>query len=197
MKLFILMTAKNVMKHFPVLSMCIIVGVLLVGTQMVQGQPKTSEEKIQNAMSAAPASISRDATIMDYPAREGDGPTELRKGTNAWFCFPDNPGSPSNDPICVDKVWLDFFQAYMTQTEPKVTAPGISYMLQGGSDSSNSDPFAPPPSNTEDWIISPPHLMVIIPGKLDPTVFSTDFNSGGPWIMWEGTPYEHLMVPVK
>jgi hypothetical protein len=26
--------------------------------------------------------------------------------------------------------------------------------------------------------------------------FPTDPNSGGPWVMWKGTPYAHLMVPV-
>jgi hypothetical protein len=33
--------------------------------------------------------------------------------------------------------------------------------------------------------------------QLDPSVYSTDPNSGAPWIMWGGTPYEHLMIPVK
>ena len=31
----------------------------------------------------------------------------------------------------------------------------------------------------------------------DPSVYSSDANSGTPWIMWAGTPYEHLMIPVK
>jgi hypothetical protein len=26
--------------------------------------------------------------------------------------------------------------------------------------------------------------------------FPTDPKSGGPWVMWKGTPYAHLMVPV-
>jgi hypothetical protein len=41
----------------------------------------------------------------------------------------------------------------------------------------------------------PPHLM-LFGTKLDTKVYSTDPHSG-PWIMWTGTPYEHLMVPVK
>jgi hypothetical protein len=24
----------------------------------------------------------------------------------------------------------------------------------------------------------------------------TDPNNGGPWVMWKGTPYAHIMVPV-
>jgi len=27
--------------------------------------------------------------------------------------------------------------------------------------------------------------------------FSTDPKNGGPWVMWKGTPYAHLMVPVS
>lgn len=43
---------------------------------------------------------------------------------------------------------------------------------------------------------TPPHVMLLLPGDLDQSVFSTDPDSGEPWIMWAGTPYEHLMMPV-
>jgi hypothetical protein len=39
--------------------------------------------------------------------------------------------------------------------------------------------------------------MVLIPGKWDPAVFTKDHHSGGPYVMFGGTPYEHLMVPVE
>ena len=26
--------------------------------------------------------------------------------------------------------------------------------------------------------------------------YSTDPKNGGPWVMWKGTPYAHIMVPV-
>jgi hypothetical protein len=38
--------------------------------------------------------------------------------------------------------------------------------------------------------------MVVVPGELDPTLFTTDHTSGLPYIMWAGTPYEHIMMPV-
>jgi hypothetical protein len=38
--------------------------------------------------------------------------------------------------------------------------------------------------------------MVIMPGDIDQTVFTTDPLSGEPFIMWAGTPYEHIMMPV-
>ncbi len=153
--------------------------------------------KIQNAMSAGPAAIAKNATIMDWPAKEGDEPPVLRKGTNEWTCFPDDPGSPGNDPMCFDKTWMVWADAWMHKKDLKITTAGIAYMLQGGSDASNTDPFATKPAPGEKWINAKPHLMVLVPGKLDPKLYSSDPNSGGPWIMWGGTPYEHLMVPVK
>ena len=38
--------------------------------------------------------------------------------------------------------------------------------------------------------------MLIMPEALDQSVFSTDHASGGPFIMFAGTPYEHIMMPV-
>jgi hypothetical protein len=156
MKTLILITGRSVMKQARVIPVFLALGVL-VFTQMVQGQPKTPEEKIQNTMSAAPSSIAKDATIMDWPAmdwpaKEGDKLTALRKGTNAWTCLPDYPGSPGNDPMCLDKMWMVWLEAYMTKTEPKLTAPGIAYMLQGGSDASNTDPFATAPPAGAQWL---------------------------------------------
>jgi hypothetical protein len=81
--------------------------------------------------------------------------------------------------------------------EPKLSAPGIGYMLQGGGSASNTDPFTKKPAPGDTWMKEPPHIMWFPAGKLDAGVYSTDMHSGGPWIMWGGTPYEHLMVPVQ
>ena len=72
----------------------------------------------------------------------------------------------------------------------------MGYMLQGGGSPSNTDPFATKPPEGKKWLQEPPHLM-LFGVKLDPSVYSSDANSGAPWIMWAGTPYEHLMIPVK
>lgn len=191
------------MKRLRIIPMFVIVSCVLL-TQNLRAQmhasqatPKSKKAKIQNAMSAAPKTIAKDATILDYPAKEGDQPPVLRRGANDWTCFPDDPNSPGNDPMCLDKMGMVWLQALMMKTEPKLTTPGLSYMLQGGSDASNADPFATQPPAGTPWVTSPPHIMVFSTGKLDPTVFSSDPHSGGPWIMWGGTPYEPLMVPVK
>lgn len=157
----------------------------------------TAEWKIPNAMSAAPESISSAATVLDWPASEGAQPTELKKGTNEWTCFPNSPETPSNDPICVDKQSMQWFGAYLSKTQPKITQSGIAYMLQGGGTASNADPFAKTPPAGEHWMVEPPHIMVFPAGQLDEKVYGVDHSKGSPWVMWAGTPYEHLMVPVE
>lgn len=157
----------------------------------------TVDEQIQNALSAAPPAIAEHATIIDWPAPAWDQLVELRAGDNDWTCFPDDPGNPVNDPMCLDKMWMVWLEAVMTGTEPHYTGPGVSYMLQGGSDPSNTDPALMQPPEGHEWNITPAHVMFVFPDKLAPDAFSTDPNSGGPYIMYLGTPYEHVMVPVQ
>ena len=152
--------------------------------------------KIENAMSAAPSSISANATILDNEMDDAGAFVVLRVGSNDWSCFPDFPASPGNDPQCLDQTWLDWLYAFFAGEEPNVTVPGFAYMLQGGSDPSNTDPLATEPAAGEEWVSSPPHVMLLLPEELDQTAFSTDHDSGEPYVMWAGTPYEHIMMPV-
>jgi hypothetical protein len=155
-----------------------------------------AQAKIADAMRAAPSSISAQATILDYAMDAAGKFVVLREGGNGWSCFPDTPGTPSDDPMCLDQTWMAWMDAFMANKAPTTTVPGLAYMLQGGTDASNTDPFATEPAAGEEWVTSPPHVMIILPGKLDQTVFSTDEHSGQPWIMFAGTPYEHIMMPV-
>lgn len=168
-------------------------------TETVQpsAEPGLKEGKIPEALSAAPESVAKNATVMDFPTTAGGDLVELQKGTNDWTCFPDYPASPGKDPMCVDKQGMLWLQSYITQKAPNITQTGLAYMLEGGSDASNTDPFATKPTEGKDWITSPPHTMVFPANKLDQTVYSTDPKNGGPWIMWAGTPFEHLMIPVR
>src|SRR5262245_46057628 len=107
------------MRRLRIVSVFVTVSYVLLtqnlGAQMhaSQAAPKSKKAKIQNAMSAAPKAIAKDATILDYPAKEGDQPPVLRRGTNGWTCFPDDPNSPGNDPMCLDKMGTAWFQALM------------------------------------------------------------------------------------
>jgi hypothetical protein len=136
---------------------------------------------------------------LERPDRQramGGGLVQLRAGDNGWTCITDDPATPTNDPMCLDAQWLEWLTAVLEGREPEITAIGIAYMLQGGSVADNNDPSITEPPAGQAWQIDPPHLMILAPWDLDPALYSTDHRSGGPWIMFEGTPVEHLMVPV-
>lgn len=120
----------------------------------------------------------------------------LREGSNTWSCFPDAPGPPDVDPMCLDETWMTWLHTLVAGEEPDTQVLGLAYMLSGGSDASNTDPYAAEPEPGNEWIASPAHVMMILPGAIDQDVFTSDPLSGEPFIMWAGTPYEHLMMPV-
>jgi hypothetical protein len=123
---------------------------------------------------------------------------ELRKGTNDWVCVPTmtNAAKGELDPMCMDKSWQDWAQAYMAHRSPNVSGSGVAYMLKGDRGVSNTDPYAEKETADNRWVVSPPHIMMLYsdPKMLD--AYSDDPHNGGPWVMWKGTPYAHLMVPV-
>lgn len=156
----------------------------------------TPEWKMENAMSAAPRAIASGATLMDWPSTPTGQPTQLRAGTNGWTCFPDMPETPVNDPMCLDAQWNAWAAGWMAHKPPHVTAVGISYMLQGSADASNTDPYATKPDSGRPWVTAGPHIMVVVPDVRALRGLSTDWQGGGPYVMWAGTPYAHIMVPV-
>lgn len=162
------------------------------------GTAGASDRRIRNAMSAAPAAIAANATILEWPATAGMQMTTLRSGNNGWTCLPDNPGTPGNDPMCLDRQWMAWLDGYLNRRAPVITGTGIAYMLQGGSDASNTDPLATAPAAGSTWMSVPAHIMVVSPQRWDSTVFATEPGVEGtaPWIMFANTPWEHLMVPV-
>jgi len=74
---------------------------------------------------------------------------------------------------------------------------GIGYMLAGGSDASNTDPFATKPNPGDRWVDTGPHLMVLNIGTHFDGYPTTAANTKVPYVMFPGTPYAHLMIPVK
>jgi hypothetical protein len=180
----------------------LVVGIATIAVGLAHAVPVAGQDdadtqaKIEEAMSAAPSSVSANATILDNAMDDAGKFVVLREGSNGWYCLPDALGTPGPDPWCFDETWLDWAYAFVAQKEPNTTVVGIAYMLQGGSDASNTDPFATEPEAGNEWMNSGPHIMLLMPEDLAQSGFSPDFQSGGPWIMWAGTPYEHLMVPV-
>jgi hypothetical protein len=156
----------------------------------------TKAQKIANAVAAAPSSLSSKATVLDWPAKEGAAPEVLRAGSNGWNCFPDMPETKGNDPMCVDEPWMKWLEAYIARKTPEVTRVGIGYMIaSGGAWGSNTDPFAMTETADNQWSHHSPHVMILVPDPTSLTGMSTDHHNGGPYVMWAGTPYAHIMAP--
>ena len=49
----------------------------------------------------------------------------------------------------------------------------------------------------EDWIYSGSHLMLMPKDPASLEGVSTDFTTGAPYVMMEGTPFVHLMIPLE
>ncbi|MGH7548452.1 MAG: hypothetical protein ACREMM_09780 [Gemmatimonadales bacterium] len=158
--------------------------------------PGTPEWKIHNAMSSAPEAIASAATIMDWPATPGGQMTQLRAGTNGWTCLPDEPNTPSSDPMCLDQSFLAWADAWQNKKPVQIKRVGFGYMLQGG-EGSNTDPYATKPTPDNQWGKEGPHVMMVVPSVAALEGYTTDPKSGGPWVMWKGTPYAHVMMPIK
>jgi hypothetical protein len=158
----------------------------------------TKTHKIANAMTAAPLSISAKATILDWPADEKSQPMVLRAGTNGWTCLPDMPDTKGNDPMCMDEPWMKWVEAYMAKRAPNVGHVGIGYMLApGGAWGSNTDPFAMKERPDNHWGHHNPHMMIVVPDLKALEGVPTDPNNGGPYVMYAGTPYAHIMAPIS
>lgn len=159
--------------------------------------PKTDAEKIANAASAAPAAVSDAAAVIDID--EKGGLRTLREGSNGWVCNPDLSSTPTNDPQCQDPNGWEWVLAFVKQQKPPAGKVGFGYMLQGGSDPSNTDPMAMQPAPGEGWLMAPPHVMIFNMGERPPGYQATAAkpDTTRPWVMYPGTPYEHLMIPTR
>lgn len=165
----------------------ILVGFALLLPGGAQAQAPAPDNPIAYAESAGIPEIARNATIMDAEGKV------LRQGTNGWTCMA-LPGAP----MCVDRQWMSWLDAYINKREDvKVTAVGLAYMLRGDEGASNIRPFATGPTPDNQWVRTGSHLMIIVP---DPALLEgipTDPSRGGPYVMWRGTPFAHVMIPVE
>ena len=168
--------------------------------------PHTSVEwQVWAYSTAAPDYIANEATVLD------GGMNVLREGTNGWTCLPANPRGMSEPEsgwkdaheamaVCADGQSMLWMQAYLNGTKPgaNMTSDGYAWMLHGDMGEDNTKPLV---LNQEDaaeghWIESGPHLMRMPKDPSSLEGLTTDFNSGAPYVMFSGTDYAHLMIPV-
>ena len=145
---------------------------------------------LEDALRAAWPGMQEGATVVDW-----DG-NVLKAGANGYTCLPTPAMLPQGyAPMCMDAEWMKWADAWANRKDYAAQTLGISYMLSGDEGASNVDPYAEGPTADNEWIEEGAHLMIVAPpGLLDG--FPSDPHNGGPYVMWRGTPYAHLMVPV-
>jgi hypothetical protein len=152
----------------------------------------TDQELMDKLKDAAPAAVLKGATILNMGA---DGQMKvIQAGTNGWTCM-----DPGGAPMCADEAAMEWAKAWKSKG-PAPQKLGFIYMLNGDNGTSNTDPFATEETRDNNWIKTGSHVMIVgaeaksmmqgypRDAKPDPTK---------PYVMWPGTPYEHLMLPVK
>jgi hypothetical protein len=156
----------------------------------------SDRQLIDSALRAAPQAVAAHAAVA-APQPDGSMRT-VRAGSNGFTCIADEPTTPGPDPMCMDQASMAWVGALMGHKTPPTGKVGLMYMLAGGTDASNTDPYAKSPAGKH-WIKTGPHVMVV---GADPSFYAQypkqeDPDTGAPYVMWAGTPYQHLMVPVK
>ena len=146
-------------------------------------------DKKADALRATWPGMTKGATVVDW---EGN---VLQEGTNGYTCLPTPPMLTGNAPMCMDDEWMKWANAWQNKGEYSAESLGISYMLAGDEGASNIDPYAEGPTDDNEWIKEGAHLMILAPAAML-EAYPTDPENGGPYVMWKGTPYQHLMVPV-
>lgn len=140
-------------------------------------------------MSAGPADVATSARIIDTDAQGNT--IVLREGTNGFTCMPGNPKVIGDPAMCADgpsMQWAADFKA--KKPKPTNTVPGITYMLAGATQRSDSDPY----DTTSPAITVGPHWMIMWPFDPKTTGLPTTHKSTGAYIMWAGSPYAHMHI---
>jgi hypothetical protein len=185
----------------PAYALAAIVGVsyfnvtlALAETKSKSPIPKMTEKQlIKLSMSAAPPKISKDATVM-IPGKDGKL-VEAKKGTNGFTCIPDIDGQEKPDPICADPAAWQWANDLMSGApKPSNTLPGISYMAQGGWHWEKDGKILMKEEAGSKRVSEPPHWMIFWPINSDTSGIPSLPTKFGTYVMFQGTPYAHLMI---
>ena len=161
----------------------------------------TPEWQIEAYSSAAPDFIGDFATII------GSDGTVLRQGSNGWTCQSGNPrtvpkmgwnSAHQAMPVCHDDEGMKWMMAFMQGKKPDMERDSYMWMLHGDVGEDNTTPAVMNKSDSKPghWIESGPHLMLMPKDPTSLEKFSTDFTTGASYVMFAGTDFAHLMIPM-
>jgi hypothetical protein len=152
----------------------------------------SDQELMAKLKDAAPARVLEHATILNMGP---DGKMKaIQEGNNGWTCM-----DPGNAPMCADKAAMEWAQAWQSKG-PAPQKLGFIYMLSGDNGASNTDPYATKETPDNNWVKTGSHVMIVgaeAKGMLQGYPREAKADPTRPYVMWPGTPYEHLMLPVK
>jgi hypothetical protein len=167
---------------------------LLIGTGAVLAFPTdevpTSEPAyLAKVKTAAPAEIVAKASIV---MMQDGKPKSLQTGTNGYTCLI----GPDGTPLCADENGMAWWKAVGSKSDPP-NKIGFIYMLAGDTGTSNHDPYQR--ASHQHWVQTGPHVMIVGPLVREMSGYPRTADVSDPtqpYVMFPGTPYEHLMLPV-
>ena len=152
--------------------------------------PTSEPAYLAKVKSAAPEQIVSKATIVMM--QEGK-PRPLQTGSNGYTCLI----IPDGTPTCADENGMEWMKAVgAKQTPPNKV--GFIYMLAGDTGTSNHDPHDK--TSHQHWVQTGPHVMIVGPMVKEMPGYPRNVDVADPtqpYVMYPGTPYEHLMLPVS
>jgi hypothetical protein len=152
----------------------------------------SDQELLTTLKGAAPEHVLEHATILNMGS---DGKMKvIREGNSGWTCM-----DPGGSPMCADKAAMEWVQAWQDKG-PAPQKLGFIYMLSGDNGASNTDPYATKEAADNNWVKTGSHVMIVgaeAKSMLQGYPRDSKPDPNKPYVMWPGTPYEHLMLPVK
>jgi hypothetical protein len=150
------------------------------------------QELMRKLKDAAPAHVLEHATVMNMGH---DGKMKvIQEGNNGWTCM-----DPGGAPMCADKAAMEWVEAWQSKG-PAPQKLGFIYMLSGDNGASNTDPYATKETSDNNWIRTGSHVMIVgaeARSMMQGYPRDAKADPNRPYVMWPGTPYEHLMLPTK
>ena len=162
-----------------------------IGVAQAQQSPPpavSDQDYLKRVMAAAPPQVVNEATIV----RMQNGTMQtLKKGSNEWTCMEAN-----GVPMCLDPNAMEWAHAWQSHG-PATDKTGFIYMLAGDTGASNTDPYATEKTADNHWVQTGSHVMIVGAAAKTMKGYPKTADPTRPYVMWPGTPYEHLMLPVK
>ena len=181
------------MKLIPVLA-CVLTAASIAAQPPTQARPSTDAKKIADALRAGPAFITKDATLLDWPATQGGQYRVLRKGTNEWTCLPGVPGYSHDEPGCFDPVFMQWIKDSLAGRDPHIDKIGIAYMYVGAWVPNQSGK-----GRDHEFHVGP-HIMIVSPHQYQDELrpLNHDGSNGMPYVahLPHGTDL-YLVLPIR